>query len=75
MLEKDCFIQQRIILAFIKYLEITYYLSTLSKQVRPLITLSFNHPKPTEGLDALSVPTQRLLVFGQTEEGYVAGFV
>ena len=34
--------------------EITYNLSTLSKRVRPLITLSFNHPKPTKGLDALS---------------------
>ena len=35
--------------------EITYYLSTLSKRVSPLITLSFNHPKPTKGLDALSI--------------------
>ena len=33
--------------------EITYNMSTLSKRVRPLITLSFNHPKPTKGLDAL----------------------
>ena len=33
--------------------EITYYLSTLSKRVRPLITLSLNHPKPTKELDAL----------------------
>ena len=28
--------------------------STLSKLVRPLIVLSFNSPKPTKGLDALS---------------------
>ena len=34
--------------------EITYYLSTLSKWVSPLIILLFNHPKPTKGLDALS---------------------
>jgi hypothetical protein len=27
----------------------------LSKWVRPLITLSFNQPKPTKGLDALSI--------------------
>ena len=31
-------------------------MSTLSKRVRPLITLSFNHLKPTKGLDALSTP-------------------
>jgi histone deacetylase 1/2 len=30
-----------------------FYL-TLSKLVRPLIVLSFNSPKPTKGLDALS---------------------
>ena len=34
--------------------EITHYLSTLSKWVRPLIMLSLNHLKPTKGLDALS---------------------
>ena len=35
--------------------EITYYLPTLSKWVRPLIMLLFNHPKPTKGIDALSI--------------------
>ena len=44
-------------------------MSTLSKRVRPLITLSFNHPKPTKGLDALSrVRTQRL-------QYYIVGIV
>jgi hypothetical protein len=30
-------------------------MSTLSKWVRPLIMLSYNHPKPTKGLDALAI--------------------
>ena len=41
-------------MASLSIYEITYYLSTLSKWVRPLIILSFNHLKPTKGLDALS---------------------
>ena len=34
-------------------LSISYF--TLSKYVRHLIALSFNHPKPTKGLDELSI--------------------
>ena len=31
------------------------FCSTLSKLVRPLMVLSFNSPKPTKGLDALTI--------------------
>ena len=30
------------------------FYSTLSKLIRPLMVLSFNSPKPTKGLDALT---------------------
>jgi len=54
MLELDCLHNNTSFLLSLSPYEITYYLSTLSKRVSPLITLSFNHPKPTKGLDALS---------------------
>ena len=54
MLELDCLYNNTSFWISLSTCEITYYLSTLSKRVRPLITLSFDHPKPTKGLDALS---------------------
>ena len=54
VLELDCLCNNTLFWLSLSTCEITYYLSTLSKWVRPLITLSFNHPKPTKGLDALS---------------------
>ena len=33
----------------------TIFCSTLSKLIRPLMVLSFNSPKPTKGLDALTL--------------------
>ena len=38
--------------------------STLSKLIRPLIVLSFNLPKPTKGLDALTQSNQDVHVCG-----------
>ena len=55
MLELDCLYNNTSFWLSLSTYEITYYLSTLSKRVSPLITLSFNHPKPTKGLDALSI--------------------
>ena len=54
MLELDCLYNNTSFWLSLSTCEITYYMSTLSKRVRPLIMLSFNHPKPTKGLDALS---------------------
>ena len=54
VLELDCLYNNTSFWLSLSTCEITYYLSTLSKRVSPLITLSFNHPKPTKGLDALS---------------------
>ena len=56
VLELDCLYNNTSFCLSLSTCEITYYLSTLSKWVSPLITLSFNHPKPTKGLDALSPP-------------------
>ena len=55
MLELDCLYNNTSFWLLLSTGEITYYLSTLNKWVRPLITLSFNHPKPTKALDALSI--------------------
>ena len=55
VLELDCLYNNTSFLLSLNSCEMTYYLSTLSKRLRPLITLSFNHPKPTKGLDALSI--------------------
>ena len=54
VLELDCLYNNTSFWLSLSTCEITYYLSTPSKQVRPLITLSINHPKPTKWLDALS---------------------
>ena len=54
VLELDCLYNNTSFWLSLSTCEITYYLSTLSKRVRPLITLSFHHPKPTKGIDALS---------------------
>ena len=59
MLELDCLYNNTSFWLSLSTHEITYNLSTLSKRVRPLITLSFNHPKPTKGLDALLVRNAR----------------
>ena len=56
MLELDCLYNNTSFWLSLSTCEITYYLSTPSKQVKHLITLSFNHPKPTQGLDALLGP-------------------
>ena len=45
VLELDCLYNNTSFWLSLSTCEITYYLSTLSKRVRPLITLSFNHPK------------------------------
>ena len=55
VLELDCLHNNTSFWLSLSTCEITYYLSILSKWVSPLITLSFNHPKPTKGLDALSI--------------------
>ena len=60
VLELDCLYNSTSFWLSLSACEITYYLSTLSKRVSPLITLSFNHPKPTKGPDALSL-TLRIL--------------
>jgi hypothetical protein len=54
MLELDYLYNNTSFWLLLSTYEITYYLSTLSKRVSSLITLSFSHPKPTKGLDALS---------------------
>ena len=55
VLELDCLCNNTSFWLSLSTCEITYYLSTLSKRVSPLIMLSYNHPKPTKGLDALSI--------------------
>ena len=61
MLELDCLYNNTSFWLSLSIYEITYYLFTLSKRVSPLITLSFNQPKPTKGLDALSQALLTLL--------------
>ena len=55
VLELDCLYNNTSFWLLLSTCEITYYLSILSKHVRSLIMLSFNHPKPTKMLDALSI--------------------
>ena len=62
MLELDCLYSNTSFWLSLSTCEITYYLFTLSKRVSPLIMLSFNHLKPTKGLDALSPPHARAVV-------------